>query len=77
MSQGGHGEARGQLGAALCLSEWGMLDNTSSPAPAFCCSLGAEPQQSPDVVSPSFGHSSTGAGAEQVPIHQGIREGCP
>lgn len=53
------------VGQRLCLS----------PAPAFCCALGAEPQQSPDVVFPSFGHSSTRAGAEQAPTHPGMRKG--
>lgn len=44
------------VGQRLCLS----------PAPAF-----AGPQQSPDVLFPNLGHSSTRAGAEQAPLTMG------
>lgn len=67
--------------AGCVLEQWhrGVGQHLSlSPAPALsCCALGAEPRQSPDLVSPSFGHSSPRAEAEQAPTHQGIRKDCP
>lgn len=67
----------------LCVSAGGMcagasgtgvLDNT-----CVCLQLQPSPgpEQSPDVVFPNFGQSSTRAGAEQAPTHHGIMKGCP